>query len=529
MPSCEGSWRAEGKEVRTMSSNKSRYLFGALAGAFVAGTALAAGAGLNAAGRTGASPSAPAVAVAASSNFAPPPGAPMSFADIFEKVSPAVVSINVTSRVDMTRLQRQIPGLPFELKPPGPGGEDDNEGGNGPRRQSAGSGFFISADGYVVTNNHVIEDAESIKVVLKDETELEATVVGRDEGTDIAVLKVKGAGYTFVNFENSARPRVGDWVLTVGNPYNLGGTATAGIVSAYGRDIGETFVDYIQIDAPINRGNSGGPTFDVYGRVIGVNSAIFSPTGGSVGIGFAVPADVAARVSRQLMTNGKVVRGYIGASIQNFDEDMAAAQGIAGQKGAIVAELTPGAPADKAGLTAGDIVLSVNGVRVKSSSELTRQVASAAPGDLLRLQVIRDGKPRTVDIRSGVRPSESQLAAGPGGSGGTGPGPARPAPAAGQAILGMMVSPLDDAARRRTGLPADVRGLIIGGVERNSDAAAKGLQANDVIMRAGDRTLAMPSDLAAVVDQARKAGRPSVLVSVWRGGRTIFLPVKIAD
>ena len=529
MPSCEGSWRAEGKEVRTMSSNKSRYLFGALAGAFVAGTALAAGAGLNAAGRTGASPSAPAVAVAASSNFAPPPGAPMSFADIFEKVSPAVVSINVTTRVDMSRLRRQIPGLPFEIKPPGPGGEDDNEGGNGPRRQSAGSGFFISADGYVVTNNHVIEDAESIKVVLKDETELEATVVGRDEGTDIAVLKVKGAGYTFVNFENSARPRVGDWVLTVGNPYNLGGTATAGIVSAYGRDIGETFVDYIQIDAPINRGNSGGPTFDVYGRVIGVNSAIFSPTGGSVGIGFAVPADVAARVSRQLISNGKVVRGYIGASIQNFDEDMAAAQGIAGQKGAIVAELTPGAPADKAGLTAGDIVLSVNGVRVKSSSELTRQVASAAPGDLLRLQVIRDGKPRTVDIRSGVRPSESQLAAGPGGSGGTGPGPARPAPAAGQAILGMMVSPLDDAARRRTGLPADVRGLIIGGVERNSDAAAKGLQANDVIMRAGDRTLAMPSDLAAVVDQARKAGRPSVLVSVWRGGRTIFLPVKIAD
>jgi serine protease Do len=529
MPSCEGSWRAEGKEVRTMSSNKSRYLFGALAGAFVAGTALAAGAGLNAAGRTGASPSAPAVAVAASSNFAPPPGAPMSFADIFEKVSPAVVSINVTSRVDMTRLQRQIPGLPFELKPPGPGGEDDNEGGNGPRRQSAGSGFFISADGYVVTNNHVIEDAESIKVVLKDETELEATVVGRDEGTDIAVLKVKGAGYTFVNFENSARPRVGDWVLTVGNPYNLGGTATAGIVSAYGRDIGETFVDYIQIDAPINRGNSGGPTFDVYGRVIGVNSAIFSPTGGSVGIGFAVPADVAARVSRQLISNGKVVRGYIGATIQDFNEDMAAAQGMAGQKGAIVAELTAGGPADKAGLTAGDIVLSVNGVRVKSSSELTRQVASAAPGDLLRLQVIRDGKPRTVDIRSGVRPSESQLAAGPGGSGGTGPGPARPAPAAGQAILGMMVSPLDDAARRRTGLPADVRGLIIGGVERNSDAAAKGLQANDVIMRAGDRTLAMPSDLAAVVDQARKAGRPSVLVSVWRGGRTIFLPVKIAD
>jgi serine protease Do len=455
----------------------------------------------------------------------------MSFADIFERVSPAVVSINVTTRVDLSRMPRQIPGLPFEFRPPRQGGEEEGEGDGprGPRRQSAGSGFFISADGFIVTNNHVIEDAESIKVVLKDETELDATVVGRDEGTDIAVLKVKGSGYTFVNFENSARPRVGDWVLTVGNPYNLGGTATAGIVSAYGRDIGETFVDYIQLDAPINRGNSGGPTFDTYGRVIGVNTAIFSPTGGSVGIGFAVPADVAARVSRQLIANGKVVRGYIGATIQNFDEDMAAAQGMAGQKGAIVAELTSGGPAERAGLATGDIVLSVNGTRVRSSSELTRQVAKAAPGDLLRLEVIRDGKPRTIEIRSGTRPSESQLAAGQGGPGGGAPGPGRPAPSAGQSLLGMTVAPLDDAGRRRAGLPADARGLVISNVDRSSDAATRGIQANDVLLRAGDRLLATPADLAAVVDQARRAGRPSVLVAVWRGGRTIFLPVKIAD
>jgi serine protease Do len=455
----------------------------------------------------------------------------MSFADIFERVSPAVVSINVTTRVDLSRIQRQIPGLPFEFRPPRQGGEEDGEGEGprGPRRQSAGSGFFISADGYLVTNNHVIEDAESIKVVLKDETELDATVVGRDEGTDIAVLKVKGSGYTFVNFENSARPRVGDWVLTVGNPYNLGGTATAGIVSAYGRDIGETFVDYIQLDAPINRGNSGGPTFDTYGRVIGVNTAIFSPTGGSVGIGFAVPADVAARVSRQLIANGKVVRGYIGAIIQDFNEDMATAQGMAGQKGAIVAELTSGGPAERAGLAMGDIVLSVNGTRVRSSSELTRQVAKAAPGDLLRLEVIREGKPRTIEIRSGTRPSESQLAAGPGGPGGGAPGPGRPAPSAGQSLLGMTVAPLDEAGRRRAGLPADARGLVISNVDRTSDAATKGIQANDVLLRAGDRLLATPADLSAVVDQARRAGRPSVLVAVWRGGRTIFLPVKIAD
>jgi len=512
-----------------MSSTKSRYMIGALAGVLVAGTAMAA-AGLNAADRTGPQP-AGAAAASAAPNFGPPPGAPMSFADIFERVSPAVVSINVTTRVDLSRIQRQIPGLPFEFRPPRQGGEEDGEGEGprGPRRQSAGSGFFISADGYLVTNNHVIEDAESIKVVLKDETELDATVVGRDEGTDIAVLKVKGSGYTFVNFENSARPRVGDWVLTVGNPYNLGGTATAGIVSAYGRDIGETFVDYIQLDAPINRGNSGGPTFDTYGRVIGVNTAIFSPTGGSVGIGFAVPADVAARVSRQLIANGKVVRGYIGATIQNFDEDMAAAQGMAGQKGAIVAELTSGGPAERAGLATGDIVLSVNGTRVRSSSELTRQVAKAAPGDLLRLEVIRDGKPRTIEIRSGTRPSESQLAAGQGGPGGGAPGPGRPAPSAGQSLLGMTGAPLDDAGRRRAGLPADARGLVISNVDRSSDAATKGIQANDVLLRAGDRLLATPADLAAVVDQARRAGRPSVLVAVWRGGRTIFLPVKIAD
>ena len=504
-------------------------MIGALAGALVAGGAMTA-AGLEAADRNGAPPPPGRADVASAPNFGPPPGAPMSFADIFEKVSPAVVSINVTTRVDTGRMPIQIPGLPFEFRPPGSGREEDGEGAGprGPRRQSAGSGFFITADGYLVTNNHVIEDAESIKVVLKDETELDATVVGRDEETDIAVLKVKGSGYAFVNFENSARPRVGDWVLTVGNPYNLGGTATAGIVSAYGRDIGQTFVDYIQLDAPINRGNSGGPTFDVYGRVIGVNTAIFSPTGGSVGIGFAVPAEVAARVSRQLIANGKVVRGYIGASIQNFDEDMAAAQGMANQKGAIVTELTPGAPAEKAGLATGDIVLSVNGVRVRSSSELLRQVARASPGDLLRLEVIRDGKPRTIDIRSGSRPPASELAAGPGDPGGAAPGPGRKAPSAGQALLGMTVAPLDEAARRRLGLPGAARGLLITAIDRSSDAAARGLQTNDVLLRAGDRVLSAPADLAGVIDQARKAGRPSILVAVWRGGRTIFLPIKIS-
>ena len=285
-----------------MTTKKTGYLLGAVAGAGVMAAAVA-GAGVQLPSAHAGMPQGGLIRASTTPIFAPPPGAPMSFADIFDRVSPAVVSINVTSRVDPAAL-RQIPGfggLPFGGAPRGPQGEDDNDSAPGgrtergqprlPTQQSSGSGFFISADGYIVTNNHVVENAETIKVVLKDESELEAEVVGRDEATDLAVLKVKGGRgpFPFVNFENAGKPRVGDWVITVGNPFGLGGTATAGIVSAYGRDIGETFVDYIQIDAPINRGNSGGPTFDVYGRVIGVNTAIFSPSGGSVGIGFAIP------------------------------------------------------------------------------------------------------------------------------------------------------------------------------------------------------------------------------------------------
>jgi serine protease Do len=318
-------------------------------------------------------------------------------------------------------------------------------------------------------------------------------------------------------------------VITVGNPFGLGGTATAGIISAYGRDIGETFVDYIQIDAPINRGNSGGPTFDIYGRVIGVNTAIFSPSGGSVGIGFAIPSDVADTITKQLIAGGKITRGYIGATIQNFSAEMAEAQGMPDQRGAIVADLVPGGPSQKAGLTPGDVVVAVNGHGVKSSSELTREVAKAQAGDTLRLDIIRDGKRRTIDIRSGVRPSERELAANDngadreGGAGSSTPGvKAKP-------ILGLALSPLDDAARRSFSIGPDVRGLVVLGVEVASDAAQKGLRKGDVIVRAGDRDVLSGADLAASVDAARKAGRPSILVGVHRAGRTLFLPLKVAE
>ncbi|RAK65459.1 Do family serine endopeptidase [Phenylobacterium kunshanense] len=519
-----------------MSSKKNGYLLGAVAGAGVMAAAVA-GAGMRLPAAHAEQPMAGGVIKASATPiFAPPPGAPMSFADIVDRVSPAVVSINVTSRVDPAQL-RQIPGLPFVLPGPRGGGDDDGEdedGRNGrgqprlPTQQSSGSGFFISADGYIVTNNHVVENAETIKVVLKDETELEAEIVGRDEATDLAVLRVKSrrGPFPFVSFENAGKPRVGDWVITLGNPFGLGGTATAGIVSAYGRDIGETFVDYIQIDAPINRGNSGGPTFDIYGRVIGVNTAIFSPSGGSVGIGFAIPAEVAETVTRQLIAGGRVERGYIGATIQNFTAEMAEAQGLGDQKGAIVSDISPGGPSSRAGVQVGDIVVAVNGVSVKSSSDLTRQVARVRSGDVLKLDVIREGKKRVIEVRSGVRPSERELAANDNSDGAATPPGA--APGARAPVLGMSLAPLDEATRNRLNLPADVRGAVVESVEQGSDAGSKGLRRGDIITRANDRAVGAPADLAAAVDAAKKAGRTSVLVGILRNGRTAFLPLKIS-
>ncbi|MBC7167836.1 Do family serine endopeptidase [Phenylobacterium sp.] len=511
-----------------MTSKKTGYLLGAVAGVGVAAAALAAtDMRIPHADRAG--PSMPLIRTATAPVFAPPPGAPLSFADIFDQVSPAVVSVNVTSRAD-TNVLRQIPGLeglPFGIIPRGPGGGEEGEEEDLPTQLSAGSGFFISADGYIVTNNHVVENAEEIKVVLKDEREFDAEIVGRDEATDLAVIKIKGSNFPYVSFENDAVPRVGDWVIAVGNPFGLTTTATAGIVSAYGRDIGETFVDFIQIDAPINRGNSGGPTFDIYGRVIGVNTAIFSPSGGSVGIGFAIPAATADSITKQLIAGGKVTRGYIGATIQNYTRDMAEAQGLGDQRGAIVSDTVPGGPSARAGLQPGDIIISVNGAEVETSSELTREVAKASAGDMLRLQVIRDGSRRTVEVRSGVRPTESELAAndnGPDGSPRPGQAPAQPN---NPEVLGMSLAPLDDAARRAFGIPANVRGVVIAALESSSDAARKGLRRGDVIVRANSRTVNAASDLAAEVDAARKAGRPSVLIGVNRDGRTLFLPLDI--
>src|SRR5215217_4338163 len=502
-----------------MVAKKTGFFVGAVAGAGVAAAALA-GVGLRMSPAE-AAPQQPQLVRTASAGpmvFAPPPGAPMSFADIFEKVSPAVVSIDVSSRVDARSLRFR--GFPFDLGPNGPqgpqgkGGEENEENGPArPRQQSSGSGFFISADGYVVTNNHVVE--------------------GRDESTDLAVLKVAGDGFTFVTFENAAKPRVGDWVITVGNPFGLGGTATAGIVSAYGRNLNDdssSFVDYVQIDAPINRGNSGGPTFDVYGRVIGVNSAIFSPTGGSVGIGFAIPADVADNITKQLISGGKVVRGYIGAQIQNFTAEMSEAIGMPGTKAAVIKAVTPGGPADKAGLQIDDIVLSVNGVKVESSTALTREVARGRAGETLKLEVLRDGKKRIIDVRSGVRPSNQELAASSGGEDDeASPGAKSPDKPAVQRVnvLGMGLAPLDAAARKRYNIGADVQGVLIDSVRGDSDAAERGLSSGVVINSVNLKAVRSAADVQAAVDAAKKAGRPTILLSVTSRGQSVSLPVKV--
>jgi serine protease Do len=485
----------------------------------------------------------PLTRVSSASIFSPPPGAPLSFADIFEKVSPAVVQINVTSHVDPRAAQLRVPGLPFSFGAPDNGGGDDDNGGGdddsgaapggkaapkGLKAQSAGSGFFISADGYITTNNHVVENAEEIEVTLKDGRKLPAKIIGRDEATDLAVIKVQGDGFPFVDFENSAKPRVGDWVLAVGNPFGLGGTATAGIVSAYGRDLGDSFVDFIQIDAPINRGNSGGPTFDIYGRVIGVNSAIFSPSGGSVGIGFAIPADVADTITKQLIAGGKVSRGYLGATIQNLTPEIADSMGIHGQKGAVVAELAQGGPAQKAGVQQFDVIVELNGHKVGGNTELTRLVGQTHTGDTMHLRVLRGGKMVDIDVKSGLRPTESQLAQANGAPGDNNSTPDQPSSKT-PSVLGIALAPLDEASRSRLGVPPDVHGAVITGVKSSSDAGEKGLHAGDVIVFAGEHSVSSPADVVAAVAAVKKENRPYVSLGVRRDGRTLILPIKVAD
>jgi len=450
------------------------------------------------------------------SAIAPPGGAPASFADLIERVRPAVVSISVRQRPDAVQ-QPSLEGLP-------PGFEEffrGRPGQPGPAPTSLGSGFFIAQDGVIVTNHHVVEGAEEITIRTSDGRDHPADIVGSDEATDIAVLRIRGGGrFPFVTFDDARHVRVGDWVVAVGNPFGLDGTATAGIVSAMGRtDAGSSaYVDYMQIDAPINRGNSGGPTFDLAGNVIGVNSAIFSPTGGNVGIGFAIPANTANGIVQQILRNGRVTRGWIGVSIQPLDADIANSLGLEEARGALVASVTPDGPAARGGLQQGDVILTFNGQQIENSRDLTQRVGATEIGANARVEILRNGRRQNLTLRLGERPSEQQLAS-------TNPPNATPQPqpeergGVAQSSLGLSVRPLTSEDRTRLSLRANDSGLVITSVEPTSDAAQKGIRAGDVIVQAGGEPVRSVADLTNAVNRARAANRQLLLAVSNRAGR----------
>ncbi|MDX2235071.1 MAG: Do family serine endopeptidase [Hyphomonadaceae bacterium] len=455
-------------------------------------------------------------------SIAPPAGAPVSFADLIQRVSPAVVSISV----------RQSAGTQdrpdFENLPPGLEEFMKRFPERGPRRTptALGSGFFIAEDGTIVTNNHVVADAEEIDIRLSDGRELKAELVGADPGSDLAVLKIKGGGrFPYVTFDRTPTVRVGDWVVAVGNPFGLDGTATAGIVSAKGRrDFGNSnYVDFLQLDAPINRGNSGGPAFDLKGNVIGVNSAIFSPTGGNVGIGFAIPSDTAARVVDQLISSGRVSRGWLGVQVQPVDREIAASIGLRDAKGAIVASVTPGSPAAAAGLKQGDVILTFNGAVVEDSRALTQKVGEAPINRDARLEVQRDGARRVVNVRLGERPSEQVLASAVDPRAG---GPVAPGGEQSEG-LGVGVRTLTSDDRRRYQIDGVEGGLVITSVTDNSVLADEGVSPGDVIISAGGKPVRSADDLDAAVETAKRQNRPVLLQVQGRTGPARFLGVEV--
>jgi serine protease Do len=461
--------------------------------------------------------------------FAPPQGAPLSFADIFEQVAPAVVQIDVKTRVPRSNMI-QIPGTPFAI--PNPNGTGEGEEGaddEGTTAMGAGSGFFIAANGFIVTNNHVVADATEIMVKLADGRELEARLVGRDESTDLAVIKVEGTGFPFVNFEEAAQPRVGDWVIAVGNPFGLGGTATAGIVSAQGRSIPDptaSYVDFLQIDAAINRGNSGGPTFDIYGRVIGVNSAIYSPTGGSVGIGFAIPASVAKPITDQLMRGESVERGYVGVTIGPVSADIAAALGMPDDVGALVVDYTPDAPAQRAGLRFGDVVTKIDGRPVANSTELTRAIALVRPGGRTRLTIVRDGRESIVTLAPVLRPSQADLTAGQGNAFAERTA-LRGLRSQGESILGLSLADSTEPFRKTAGIADRFIGPVVVAVAP-SEASDAGVAPGMLILAVNSTPVSSVSEVRAAVAAARRAGREKILLLVGTPNGSSPLVVDLA-
>jgi serine protease Do len=449
---------------------------------------------------------------------------PGSFADVIEDVSPAVVNITV---------RKVEPGAPtvFQFStPPGLRGRElpfgdffqrffEDENGRVPQRRSEGqgSGFIIDSSGYIVTNNHVAGDAEEISVTLDDGRKFDARLVGRDARTDLALIKIEASGLSSVAFGDSDAARVGDWVVAIGNPFGLGGTATAGIISARGRDGREVLSrnddanDYLQLDAPINFGNSGGPVFNTAGQVIGVNTAIFSPNGGNIGIGFAIPSNQVREIVAELRENGSVERGWLGVQIQDLDEEIADSLDLDSTRGALVGDVVPDSPAARGGVQAGDVITRFNGQEVESSRALSRRVASAPPNQSARLTVWRDGRSRELTVELGEAAASEAVAA------------ASSAPGqAGSGALGLTLQRLTDESRAQLGIPSSVEGALVTNVLPNSAAAEKGIRAGDVITRVNERAVASVADAIAALNAAKENGERALLL-VRRGDSQRFV------
>ena len=472
-------------------------------------------------------------------------GTPESFADLAATLSPAVVNVS-SSQATQQRADRgggtpdlgMPPGSPFEQffrdflernRPnrngrPQQGPQQGPDGGGG-HAVSLGSGFIIDPAGYIVTNNHVIDGADEISVTLTDNTTLKAKLVGKDERVDLALLKVESdKPLTAVQFGDSDTGRVGDWVLAIGNPFGLGGSVTAGIISARGRDIRQgPYDDFIQTDAAINRGNSGGPLFNMKGEVVGINTAIYSPSGGSVGIGFSVPANLAKPVIMQLREYGRARRGFLGVSIQPVTPDIAESLGLKDPTGALVGRVNDGGPADSAGIKGGDIILKFNGQDLKDVKSLQRIVAETPIGKSVPVMLWRDGKNVSVQASVGELPDEIQQASAT-------PTPEKPKPTPTMAIsgLGAKLSPITDEARAQFKLGADQKGVVVTDVDTEGFGATKGLKPGDVIVEVQQQSVAKPQDVLELMDKYRKLNRRTVLMLVQSGAGLQWIAVPLA-
>jgi serine protease Do len=451
------------------------------------------------------------------------PQRPVGFADIVEKVKPAVISVRVKIERSADASQNGEddlpfpPGSPFEKffkkfgmpnMPNSPNGKEVITG--------QGSGFFITADGYAVTNNHVVQNAETVQVTTDDGKTFSAKVIGTDTRTDLALIKVEGDTFPFVKLADGS-PRVGDWVIAVGNPFGLGGTVTAGIVSARGRDIGAgPYDDFIQIDAPVNKGNSGGPTFDVDGNVIGVNTAIFSPSGGSVGIAFAIPADTVKSVIAQLRDKGSVTRGWIGVQIQSVTPDIADGMGLKQATGALVSEPQKDSPAAKAGIQSGDVITTVDDTPIHDARELARKIGTMSPGTSVKLGVIHQSEPKTVTLTLGTLPNEQQA------SNDKAPDQ-RETPDSDLPKLGLTLAP----SSKVSGSGGD--GVVVTAVAEGGIAADHGFQVGDVILDVGGKTVSTPADVRKSLADARTQGKHTVLLRVKSGDGTKFVALPLGN